>query len=152
MLDQEARATYIIEGAGILRGDIKRPAERAERAPVQTVAVSCAEHVWSGSVDGGMDHEGCCVEHAVGSAVNHLAGVVDLNQIGCLDQGERSAEGVHPESRWIHGVAKSDMTSDTYTITPLVSRFRTLMEDLCHPYPHRIHSFQKSGTQQRVGP
>lgn len=60
-----------------------------------------------------MDHESGRVEHAVGSAVDHLAGVVDLDQIGCLDQGERSAEGVHPESRWVDGVAKSDMTSNT---------------------------------------
>lgn len=69
----------------------------------------CAQHVWAGGVDGRVDHERRCVEHAVGSAVDDFAVVVDLNQVRGFHQGESPAEGVDPEGCWVDRVTKGDM-------------------------------------------
>jgi hypothetical protein len=52
-----------------------------------------------------MNHESRCVEQTIRSTIDDLAGMVDLNQIGSLDQRESSAEWIHPECRRVNWVA-----------------------------------------------
>ena len=56
-----------------------------------------AVDIRSGCVYGGMDHVCCLVQEAVLAAINDLAIVVDLDQIGLLDEGEGEAEGIDPK-------------------------------------------------------
>ena len=67
----------VVEGTRILRKAINLPAERAPRPPVDRMAVSGADDVWTSGVDRGVNHVGCCVKQTVLSTVNDFAGVVD---------------------------------------------------------------------------
>lgn len=65
-------------------------------------------------MDGAVDHECCCVEHFVLATADHLAFLVDLNQIGGLDQRESEAEWVNPECVGLDRVADCDVACDTF--------------------------------------
>lgn len=96
--------TYIVKGAAVLRNRVERPAKCAKRAAIYAVTVRRSDDVRPSTMDGGMDHESGSVEEADGSSVNDFAGVVDLDQVRSLDQGEGNAEGIHPEGFRINGV------------------------------------------------
>lgn len=74
-----------------------------------------AHHVGTRGVDGRMNHKRRGVEHAVRSAVDDFAVVVDQDQVGYLHLRECPAEGVHPEGGGIHGVAEGDVSGHACT-------------------------------------
>ena len=37
-----------------------------------------------------------------------------MDEIGGFDQTECNAEGIHPECRWIYGIAERDVTCDSF--------------------------------------
>ena len=104
----------VVERARILRQRVQLAAQAAERAAVDAVAVRGAQNVWSSFVDGRVDHVGGGVEQAVRAAVDHVAGVVDEDQVGLRDEAEGAAEGVHPEAVGLHGVAERDVACDAF--------------------------------------
>lgn len=76
------------------------------------MAVRSAVDVWTGGVDRGMDHIGRGVEESAFAAIDDLAGVVDEDEVGLVDQAEGDAEGVHPEAVGLHWVAHRDVAGD----------------------------------------
>lgn len=70
-----------MESAGILRCNIKRSTQRAERPTMKTVTMSSAEYIRARGVNSRVDHKGRGIEHAIRAAVNDFAGMIDLDQI-----------------------------------------------------------------------
>lgn len=70
-----------MEGAAVLGDCIELTAKRAERATVYGVGVCCSCDIWSGSVNGRVNHKGCGVQEADWAAINDFAFVVDLDEV-----------------------------------------------------------------------
>ena len=63
-------------------------------------------------VDRRVDHVRRRVQQPILPAVDHVAGVVDEDQVGLGHQAESAPEGVHPEAVGLHGVAEGDVAGD----------------------------------------
>jgi hypothetical protein len=62
-----------------------------------------------------MYHEGSCVEQTTGTPIDHVPGVIDLDQITGFDLAEGDAERVHPECAGIDWVTDGDVTCNSYS-------------------------------------
>ena len=89
------------------------PAERAERPPIDRVAVDRRVDVRPGDVDGMVDAKGGRVVDApVGdAALDDLAVRVDEDEVLDAHHGEAPAEGVDPEAVGADGIADRQMAS-----------------------------------------
>ena len=66
-------------------------------------------------MNGRMYHESCCVEKTTGTPIDHVPGVIDLNQITGFDLAEGDAERVYPECGRIDWVTDGDMACYSYS-------------------------------------
>lgn len=64
-------------------------------------------------MDRRVNHKRGGVEHSIRSTVDDRAGVVDLDQVGCFDQGECRAKGIYPECGRVDGITKSNVAGNT---------------------------------------
>lgn len=70
----------------------------------------CSSHdIWSSLMDSRVDHECRRIQQSVLSASNHLALLVDMDEVRPLDEGEGKSKRVHPESIRLDRVANSDV-------------------------------------------
>ena len=104
----------VVKGARVLCRHVELSPQGAEGAPVDRVAVRRTEHVRSGLVDGRVDHVRRGIQQSARAAVNHLAGVVDQDQVTLLDQREGHAERVDPEGVGVDGVAERDVAGHAF--------------------------------------
>src|SRR5208282_6288990 len=59
-----------------------------------------------------MDHKRCTVDRT--SPFDHIAVVIDQDQIGRFDSVERHPEWIHPEILWVFGISYRDVTCHTF--------------------------------------
>lgn len=139
----------IVESTRILREGIDLAAQCAPCSAVNRMAVRSAVDVWTGGVDRGVDHVCGGVEESALAAVNDLAGVVDEDKVGLVDEAKGDTKGVHPEAIWLDRVAHGDVAGDA-----LVGRVSLCLHHTRSSLytPHQNHTFQRFGTQQRVCP
>jgi hypothetical protein len=97
----------LVEDADVLGDRLKQLPEGREGAPVDGVAVRGGDHVGPGLVDLRVDGEGGKV-HWI-AALNHLALVVDEDQVAHPDVLEGQSERVDPEVVRQLGVAGGDV-------------------------------------------
>lgn len=64
-------------------------------------------------MDSYMNHVGRGVEHAVLSPIDHLAEMINPNEVGSPHQRESRAKRIHPKCRRFHGIPKGDVPSNT---------------------------------------
>ena len=121
LLDVEDDAGVVVEeavvgpeGAGVLRERVEQPAERRPALAVHGVRVGGGHDVGPGGVDLGVDGEGRAVDRPV--ALDHLAVVVDENEVAHPHMGERLAEGVDPEVVGPLRVAGRDVAGDALLV------------------------------------
>lgn len=113
------RFEYIMERARILGDHVEFPSQTAKGAAIYTMTVCGTHDVRPRFVHGPMDHKCGCVQQPDLAAVNHIAVMVDLDQILLPDEREGEAEGIHPESIWLDGISKGDVTGDTFIVSIL---------------------------------
>lgn len=103
----------VVESTSVLSQSVDLAAQRAPCTTVHRVTVSSTDDIRTSGVHGSVDHVCCGVEQAALASIDDLAGVVDQNQVGLIDERESDSEGVDPEAIWVDGVAKSDVAGYT---------------------------------------
>lgn len=81
---------------------------------MNTVRVRRAHDIWPSRMDGRMDHKRRSVQHTIRPTSNDGTFMIDLDQIGRLDQGESETERIHPKGRGIDGIANGDVSRDAF--------------------------------------
>jgi len=105
-----------MESAGILCDRVQFPAQGAETATVNAVAVRRGNDVWTSLMDGRMYHKSRCVEESDFSPINDFALFVDQDKIGGFNQGKSNAEWVNPKGVWINWVLKSHIIRQQFVL------------------------------------
>lgn len=108
------QTTHIMKRTSILRNSIQLLPQRAIRPSVNRVRMRRAHDVGSRLVHRVVDYVPGDIQEPVLAAVDDLALLVDEDQVGCFDQAERGAEGVHPEGVRVYGVAECDVAGDAF--------------------------------------
>lgn len=99
----------LVESTGILSGNVKWTAQRAERPTVNAVTVAGNVDIGPGSVNGAVNHKGSGIEKPALAAVNDLAVVVDQNEIGSFNQRESNSKWIDPEVVRVDGITEGNV-------------------------------------------
>lgn len=106
----------VVERTTVLRKTVQLPAQRAPSPSINTMTVRRAHNIGPRFMDGTVDHIRRSVQESILSTSDHFAGVVDENEVGLVHQAESAAEGVHPETIGLDGVAEGDVTCDALVV------------------------------------
>ncbi len=100
-----------MKSASVLVDSIQLPAQRAEAAPIDTVAVGSADHIRTSFVNRSMNHVSSRVKQPDWPTSNDLSSVIDLDEIGGFDKGEGNTEGIHPEGSRVDRILLNKVSS-----------------------------------------
>lgn len=103
----------VVESTSVLGDCIQLLSQRAERPPVNAMAVCGRVDIWSSLVDGAVYHKRSRVQQPALSTTNNLALLIHLDKVRPLDQGECDAKWIDPESVGLDGVTDGDVTRYT---------------------------------------
>ena len=98
--ERVVQSDVLVEGTGVLGSYVEVDSQGAEGPPVDGVRVGNAVYFWAGGVDGVVDHVGCFVEEADGTAFHDVTRGVDEEEVFGSEEGPGDAKGIHPEGCW----------------------------------------------------
>lgn len=128
-LESQTYHMVVVESARILVDGVQLLAQSTERPAIDAVTV-CRSHDFRPSLmNGAVNHECSSVQQPAFTTINHFALVVDLDEIGFLDQGKGHAERVDPERIRLDRVTKRNVACYSL-VEPVLSKDS---ESRCEP-------------------
>lgn len=111
--ETSSHAAYLVEGARVLSRNVQFDSEGGKCAAVDTVTVSCTLHIWSGGMDGSVNHVRSSIQAADFPSRDDSTFMIDLDEIRGPDMGKWHAKRIDPECCRIDRIPQRDVSCYT---------------------------------------